>query len=77
MVLSTKHIRIFLTWFGRNKGNEQILDQKAAESGFSEVIIRYRNVCVIAPLKQPVNGMKVRVDGRTFVKYHQFESGDF
>jgi hypothetical protein len=30
---------------------------------------------VIAPLKQPVNGMKVRADSRTFVRYCQFESG--
>ena len=51
--------------------------QKAAELGFSEVKERYRNAYAIVPLKQPVNGMKVRVDGRTFVKYHQFESGDF
>ncbi len=49
--------------------------QKAAELGFPEVKERYRNVYAIVPLKQPVNGMKVRVDGRTFVKYHQFESG--
>jgi len=49
--------------------------QKAGELGFSEVQERYRNAYAIVPLKQPVNGMKVRVDGRTFVKYHQFESG--
>jgi hypothetical protein len=49
--------------------------QKAAELGFPEVKARYQNVCVIVPLKQPVNGMKVRVDGRTFVNYAQFESG--
>jgi hypothetical protein len=49
--------------------------QKAAELGFPEVKARYQNVYVIVPLKQRVNGMKVRVDGRTFVNYAQFESG--
>jgi hypothetical protein len=49
--------------------------QKAAELGFSEVKDRYRNVHAIVPLKHPISGMKVRVDGRTFVNYAQFESG--
>ena len=49
--------------------------QKAAELGFSEIGEHCRNVCAIVPLKQPVSGMKVRVDGRTFVIYPQFESG--
>ena len=49
--------------------------RKAAELGFPEVQERYRNVYAIIPLKRPVKGMKVRVDGRTFVKYHQFDSG--
>jgi hypothetical protein len=47
----------------------------AAELGFPEVERGYRNVCAIVPLKQPLKGMKVRVDGRTFVNYAQFESG--
>ena len=49
--------------------------QKAAELGFSEVKDRYRNVHTILPLKHPIEGMKVRIDGRTFVNYAQFESG--
>jgi hypothetical protein len=49
--------------------------QKAAELGFSEVKDRYRNVHAILPLKHPIRGMKVRVDGRTFVNYAQFGSG--
>ena len=51
------------------------LAQKAAELGFSEVKEHYRNAHAIVPLKRPVNGMKVRVDGRTFVNYYQFENG--
>jgi hypothetical protein len=49
--------------------------KKAARLGFSEAKERYKNVCAIVPLKRPVSGMKVRIDGRTFVNYAQFESG--
>ena len=49
--------------------------KKAAELGLSEVKEQYKNVCAIVPLKRPVSGMKVRIDGRTFVNYAQFESG--
>ena len=35
----------------------------------------YHDVFAIVPLKQPAAGMKVRIDGRTFVNYAQFESG--
>jgi len=51
------------------------LSRKAAELGFSEFKERYRDVHAIVPLKQPISGMKVRIDGRTFVNYAQFESG--
>jgi len=51
------------------------LAQKAAELGFSEVKENYRHVKAIVPLKHPLEGMKVRIDGRTFVDYAQFESG--
>lgn len=49
--------------------------KKAAELGFSEAEAQYKNVFAIVPLKHPVSGMKVRIDGRTFVDYAQFESG--
>ena len=49
--------------------------QKASELGFSEVKDRFRNANAIVPLKHPIGGMKVRIDGRTFVNYAQFESG--
>ena len=51
------------------------LAQKAAELGFSDVNERFRDVYAIVPLKRPVSGMKVRIDGRTFINYAQFESG--
>jgi len=49
--------------------------QKAAELGFSETKESCRNAYAIVPLKHPIGGMKVRIDGRTFVNYAQFESG--
>jgi hypothetical protein len=49
--------------------------KKAAELGFSEAQEQYKNAFAIVPLKDPFGGMKVRIDGRTFVNYAQFESG--
>lgn len=43
--------------------------------GHSNIRKKFKNEGVIIPIKQHVNGMKVRIDGRTFVKYSQFESG--
>ena len=43
--------------------------------GYPELKERYANVNAIVPMKDPVEGMKVRIDGRTFVDYAQFESG--
>jgi hypothetical protein len=54
---------------------EVSIAQKAAELGFSKAEARYKNAYAIVPLKSPVGGMKVRIDGRTFVNYAQFESG--
>ena len=51
------------------------LAKKAGELGLPEAKAQYKNVCAIVPLKRPVSGMKVRIDGRTFVNYAQFESG--
>jgi len=49
--------------------------QKAAELGFSKAEAQCNDAFAIVPLKDPVGGMKVRIDGRTFVNYAQFESG--
>ncbi len=49
--------------------------EMAAELGFSELEEQYKDVFAIVPLKHPVSGMKVRIDGRTFIGYAQFESG--
>ena len=51
------------------------IGRKAAELGHPEVEADYHNVYAMVPLKHPVAGMKVRIDGRTFVNYAQFDSG--
>jgi hypothetical protein len=48
---------------------------EAKELGYSDLREEYRDIYAMVPLRQPVDGMKVRVDGRTFVNYDQFESG--
>ena len=48
------------------------LAKRAAELGFAEAVQEYRDVFAIVPLKHPVSGMKVRIDGRTFVNYAEF-----
>jgi len=51
------------------------IGERAGRLGLTELTGRYRDVFAIVPLKQPSGGMKVRIDGRTFVNYAQFESG--
>lgn len=49
--------------------------RKAAELGLTGVKESYSDDYAIVPLKQPVDGMKVRIDGRTFINYAQLKSG--
>jgi hypothetical protein len=51
------------------------LGDRARRLGLSDITDRYRGAQAIIPLKKPVRGMKVRIDGRTFVNYGQFDSG--
>ncbi len=51
------------------------IGKEAKKMGYSDVQEKYHDVCAVVPLKEPVNGMKVLIDGRTFVDYAQFESG--
>jgi hypothetical protein len=49
---------------------------KAAERmGHPDLKEKYGSVYAVVPLKSPRPGMKVRIDGRTFVNYALFESG--
>jgi hypothetical protein len=54
---------------------EVSIGRSAERLGFSELKHRFRDVYAIVPLKQPADGMKVRIDGRTFVNYAQFDNG--
>ena len=51
------------------------IGKEAAHMGYTDLEGSYKGVYAIVPLKRPADGMKVRFDGRTFVKYAQFDSG--
>ena len=48
---------------------------KAREMGFEELYEPLRDAYAVVPLKAPVPGMKVRIDGRTFVNYRRHRTG--
>jgi len=51
------------------------LVEQARELGYGDLREKYRTACAIVPLKDPQPGMKVRIDGRTFVNYAEYDSG--
>lgn len=51
------------------------LGQVAERTGHPELKEKYDAVFAVVPLKAPKPGMKVRIDGRTFVNYALFDSG--
>jgi len=51
------------------------IGRKADQLGRPEIGKRFHNVYAVVPLKKSTDGMKVRIDGRTFGGYAQFESG--
>jgi hypothetical protein len=51
------------------------IGEHAKKYGHSDIGRKYHDKYAIVPLKHPESGMKVRIDGRTFVNYAQFESG--
>ena len=61
------------------KGSRHYLEvsigQQAAKLGYHDLKERYRKTFAVIPLKTPQPGMKVRIDGRTFVNYAEFDSG--
>ena len=59
---------------GRNY-MEVSISQKAAELGLTDIEECYKDALAILPIDGPVEGMKVRIDGRTFVNYVQFDTG--
>lgn len=51
------------------------IGKEAAEKGLFDLAEEFKDAYAIVPLRQAHPGMKVRIDGRTFIKYRQFESG--
>ncbi len=51
------------------------IGKQAEALGYADMTEKYRDAYAVVPLKQAVPGMKVRIDGRTFVNYAQFASG--
>ena len=61
------------------KGSRHYLEvsigKHAEKIGHIELKKKYENTFAIVPLKTPQKGMKVRIDGRTFVDYAEHTSG--
>jgi hypothetical protein len=80
-----KELDNFLQEIGKKLGDQISADarhyleieigKQAEMMGYSNLKEKFHDVNVIVPLKKPVDGMKVRIDGRTFINYAQFESG--
>lgn len=51
------------------------IGKRAEALGYPELKQRYQKINVIVPIKQPAAGMKVRIDGRTFVNYAKYDAG--
>jgi hypothetical protein len=51
------------------------IGKQAEKYGFSDLKDKYGDVSAVIPLKHAVPGLKVLIDGRTFVNYAQLESG--
>lgn len=51
-----------------------IADQ-ARQMGYADLSEKYWHAHAVVPLERPEPGMKVRIDGRTFVDYAQYPPG--
>ena len=51
------------------------LAAQARKLGLGGLDDTFKTACAIIPLKDPQRGMKVRIDGRTFVNYAEYDSG--
>jgi hypothetical protein len=54
---------------------EVSIGKHAENFGHSDLKVKYEKTFAIIPLKSPQKGMKVRIDGRTFVNYAEHTSG--
>ncbi|MGD9331798.1 MAG: hypothetical protein PVJ53_10825 [Desulfobacterales bacterium] len=51
------------------------IGEQAKAMGYGDIQQKFGDAFAVVPLRRAVPGMKVRIDGRTFVNYAQFESG--
>jgi hypothetical protein len=54
---------------------EVSISKKAQGFGYDDLMHEFRDAYAIVPLKQPQSGMKVRIDGRSFANYGEYDSG--
>lgn len=54
---------------------EVSLARTAQALGYEQLRAQYKDAYAMVPLKAPVPGMKVRIDGRSFVHYCRHPSG--
>lgn len=54
---------------------EVSIAHQAVRLGYADLGEKYRHTFAIVPLKAPEPGMKVRIDGRTFVDYAEYAPG--
>jgi hypothetical protein len=64
-----------LIWGNSRHYLEVSISQKSETLGLFDLQQKFPDAYAIVPLKHPIKGMRVRIDGRTFVNYGQFESG--
>jgi hypothetical protein len=51
------------------------IGEEARKLGLAHLAGKYGNVCAVIPLKRPVEGMKVLIDGRSFAGYARCGNG--
>jgi hypothetical protein len=51
------------------------IGKEAEKLGYSNTAEKYRGRVAVVPLKRTLDGIKVMMDGRTFVDYAQLETG--
>jgi hypothetical protein len=62
-------------WFESGTFLELDIGKEAEKLSYSNIAEKYRGIAVAVPLKRTLKGMKVMMDGRTFVDYAQLETG--
>jgi hypothetical protein len=72
--------RIGETFWGQvQKGARHYMEvnigRLADQMGYADLGEKYRTTVAVVPLQAPRPGMKVRIDGRTFVGYAEYDTG--